>query len=431
MAEEVTVAQARLTVDNAQAEIDRVITSVLYERRPGYLLLPSDVAAAPLAALPLPLARRQGECSPEALAAFTAAADALLSRATSAAVLADFLADRFGVGDALNRWLATCGLPHSTLLLGKSVLDEQNPAFTGTYAGAASDKQVRDTLEGANVVITVGVKFTDTITAGFTQQLPPEKTLDLRPFQARVGTQVFNQVPMADALAALQQVVAQHLPRWHRGPVTRPALPPSDSGRLDQPAFWQAMQAFLQPGDILVAEQGTACFGAAALTLPAGCRMLVQPLWGSIGYTLPAAFGAQVAEPDRRVVLLIGDGSAQLTAQELGSMIRDGLKPVIFIINNQGYTVERAIHGPRQRYNDIAPWNWTHLPQALGSRDGQVVALQAADTAQLHDAMAQAAAAQHLALIEVILPKMDIPDLLQAVTQALEQRNSGKTPATE
>ena len=280
-------------------------------------------------------------------------------------------------------------------------------------------------------MITVGVKFTDTITAGFSQQLPPEKIIDLQPFQARVGAQVFNQLPMAEALTALQQVVARHLPRWQGNPVTRPALPPAESGRLDQPAFWQAMQAFLRPGDILVAEQGTACFGAAALTLPEGCRMLVQPLWGSIGYTLPAAFGAQVARPDRRVVLLIGDGSAQLTAQELGSMIRDGLNPVIIILNNQGYTVERAIHGARQRYNDIAQWDWTHLPRALGSRDGQVVALQAADTAQLHDALAQVAIAEQLALIEVILPKMDVPELLQAVTQALEQRNAGKMPATE
>lgn len=430
MAQEVTVAQAHLTVENAPAEIDRVISTVLHERRPGYLLLPSDVAAAPLAARPLPLAPRQAACSPQAVAAFAAAADALLSRAGSVTVLADFLADRFGVGEALNQWLAGCGLPHSTLLLGKSVLNEQNPGFIGTYAGAASDEQVRRTLEGADVVITIGVKFTDTITAGFSQQLPPEKTLALHPFDAQAGTQRFSQVPMAGALAALQQVVAAHLPRWRCGPVTPPLLPPSDSGRLDQPAFWQAMQAFLRPGDILLAEQGTACFGAAALTLPEGCRMLVQPLWGSIGYTLPAAFGAQIAQQDRRVVLLIGDGSAQLTIQELGSMIRDGLKPLIFILNNQGYTVERAIHGPRQRYNDIAQWHWTQLPQALGCGDDQVLALRAADPVQLHAALDQVADAGKLALVEVMLPKMDLPDLLQAVTQAIEQRNAGKSASS-
>ncbi|RAN86364.1 hypothetical protein B5P41_29685, partial [Bacillus sp. SRB_28] len=50
--------------------------------------------------------------------------------------------------------------------------------------------------------------------------------------------------------------------------------------------------------------------------------LLVQPLWGSIGFTLPAAYGAQTAAPDRRVVLIIGDGAAQLTIQEMGSMLR-------------------------------------------------------------------------------------------------------------
>ena len=87
----------------------------------------------------------------------------------------------------------------------------------------------------------------------------------------------------------------------------------------------------------MLADQGTACFGAAALTLPRGCRLIVQALWGSIGYTLPATFGVQTAEPQRRAILLIGDGAAQLTVQELGSMLRDGLKPVIFVLNNQGY----------------------------------------------------------------------------------------------
>ncbi len=71
----------------------------------------------------------------------------------------------------------------------------------------------------------------------------------------------------------------------------------------------------------------------------------MQALWGSIGYTRPT-FGVQTAEPQRRAILLIGDGAAQLTVQELGSMLRDGLKPVIFVLNNQGYTIERAIHGP-------------------------------------------------------------------------------------
>lgn len=196
------------------------------------------------------------------------------------------------------------------------------------------------------------------------------------------------------------------------------------AGIITQQAFWQAMQHFLLPGDIILADQGTAAFGAAALQLPEGAQLLVQPLWGSIGYTLPAAFGAQTARPDSRVILIIGDGSAQLTIQELGSMQRDGQRPVIFLLNNDGYTVERAIHGPEQRYNDIARWNWTALPQAM-SLEGAAQSWRVSETAQLEAAMAVVSKTARLSLIEVVMEKQDLPPLLRKVTAALHQRNSG------
>ena len=120
----------------------------------------------------------------------------------------------------------------------------------------------------------------------------------------------------------------------------------------------------LTAGDIILADQGTAAFGAAALKLPVDATLIVQPLWGSIGFTLPAAYGAQIAAAERRVVLIVGDGAAQLTIQELGSMLRDKQRPLILLLNNEGYTVERAIHGPEQRYNDIALWDC--MGRALG-----------------------------------------------------------------
>lgn len=224
---------------------------------------------------------------------------------------------------------------------------------------------MKQLIENADVVINVGVRLTDTITAGFTHHLPVEKCIDIQPFEAWVGRQRFSRIPMREAVQALHRLSLSLASRWPLPPIVRPTLPETDGEGLDQHAFWRQIQDFLRPGDIVLADQGTACFGAAALTLPRGCRLIVQALWGSIGYTLPATFGVQTAEPQRRAILLIGDGAAQLTVQELGSMLRDGLKPVIFVLNNQGYTIERAIHGPEQRYNDIARWNWTQLPPAL------------------------------------------------------------------
>ena len=104
-------------------------------------------------------------------------------------------------------------------------------------------------------------------------------------------------------------------------------------------------------------------------------------------------------------------------------MLRDGLKPLILLLNNEGYTVERAIHGPEERYNDISLWNWTQLPQAL-NLDCQAECWKVTNVSQLNDALSRAARRDRLTFLEVMLPKMDIPPLLKAVTQALEARNS-------
>lgn len=84
---------------------------------------------------------------------------------------------------------------------------------------------------------------------------------------------------------------------------------------------------------------------------------------------LPATLGSQLADGERRNVLLIGDGSLQLTVQEMATMIRLQLKPVIFIINNDGYTVERKIHGENALYNDIPMWDYKALPSVFGGNE--------------------------------------------------------------
>lgn len=333
------------------------------------------------------------------------------------------MAERFNVDLALDQWMNEVHLPHSTLLLGKGVMDETRHGFTGTYAGAASDPQVRQAIEQADVVINVGAVFSDTITAGFSHHLPVEKCISIHPFEARVGQQVFSQVPMHEAVNALHQLSLTLVKQWHSPIINRPSLENVMHTRLDQRVFWKQIQDFLRPGDIIFAEQGTACFGAAALNLPQSCKFIVQSLWASVGYTLAAAYGAQIAEPERRVIVLIGDGSAQFTAQELGSMLRDGLKPVIFLLNNEGYTVERVINGPEQRYNDIAQWNWTLLPQALAERHS-MLALRVTEPEQLQQALLEMANSHQLAFIEVVLPKMDTPELLNAVSRALQRNNT-------
>ncbi|EIB7846175.1 TPA: alpha-keto acid decarboxylase family protein [Salmonella enterica subsp. enterica serovar Bron] len=422
MSQAISAASAILDEQNACFEIDRVLGEILAARRPGYIMLPADVAKKtaipPTQALTLPVHEAQSGVE----TAFRYHARQCLMNSRRIALLADFLAGRFGLRPLLQRWMAETPIAHATLLMGKGLFDEQHPNFVGTYSAGASSKEVRQAIEDADRVICVGTRFVDTLTAGFTQQLPAERTLEIQPYASRIGETWFN-LPMAQAVSTLRELCLECA---FAPPPTRSAGQPVriDKGELTQESFWQTLQQYLKPGDIILVDQGTAAFGAAALSLPDGAEVVVQPLWGSIGYSLPAAFGAQTACPDRRVILIIGDGAAQLTIQEMGSMLRDGQAPVILLLNNDGYTVERAIHGAAQRYNDIASWNWTQIPSALNAAQ-QAECWRVTQAIQLAEVLERLVRPQRLSFIEVMLPKADLPELLRTVTRALEARNGG------
>lgn len=423
MSAPISVAQGVLDARNACAEIDRVLSEIMRHKRPGYLLLPADVAALPVARPVSALTAQATDAENPQLESFTQMARKLLQPCHRISVLADVLALRFGQQSVLNQWMQEVSIPHATLLMGKGLFNERHPAFAGTYSGGASHPQTREAIEDAEVIICIGTCFTDTITAGFTHRITPKNSIEIQPFAARVGERWFSGIAMSEAIQALIALSKAFSSQWqtYRRQLSAPVT--VDSGHLTQRHFWQALEKHLRPNDIVLADQGTAAFGIAALTLPEGASLIVQPLWGSIGFTLPAAFGAQTSQADRRVVLVIGDGAAQLTIQELSSMLRDGQRPLILLLNNEGYTVERAIHGPEQRYNDISLWNWTQVPQAL-NLDCQAECWKVSNASQLNDALARAERGDKLTLLEVMLPKMDIPPLLKAVTQALEARNS-------
>jgi alpha-keto-acid decarboxylase len=414
---EITCAQAALMPATATREIDRVLSEVREQKRPGYLLMATDVARFPAEPPEAPLPRYTGGTSPRALALFVEAATELISE-SQVTVLADFLVHRLQAIPRLEALLHADVVPYATLMWGKSMLDESAPNFVGIYAGAASDEPVRRAIEEAPVLVTAGVVFTDMVSGFFSQHIDPARLIDVGVQQSTVAGQVFAPLLMDAALDALAGILS-------RRQVTSPPLPPTtEHSNIELPApdapltqkmLWDRLSEALTPGNVVLADQGTSFYGMAGHRLPHGVTFIGQPLWGSIGYTLPAALGAGLAHPDRRTVLLIGDGAAQLTVQDLGLFSREGLSPVIVVVNNDGYTVERAIHGETASYNDIVPWNWSQVPAALGVTDHLV--FQAQTYGELDEALTAAAAHKdRMVLVEAVLPRLDIPDLLSELT---------------
>ena len=433
MAQEVTCAHADLDAATATWEIDRVLREVVFRRKPGYLMLAHDVAELPAYQPTSPLQTDLPITTPGAEEAFESALRRFLP-GRRAAVLADLLIHRVGAAEELADFLSTAQLPYATLVWGKTLVDESDQNFAGIYAGAASQPHVRETIESAQALITLGVEYTDNTTAGFSMDLDERNMVEVSRFEARVAGQVFTPISLEAALRSLHRVVAE-LGTDASGenfeavvPMTAEHAPPASSPRapsdrpLKQDALWEILAAQLEPANIVAADQGTSYFGMATHRFPARSTFIGQPMWGSIGYTLPAILGAGLADPSRRPVLLIGDGSAQLTIQELGVIIREKLPAVLVLVNNGGYTVERAIHGPEQSYNDIAAWRWELAPKFFGADDGDYIYRRAETEAQLLQACGEAMSnRQKLVFIEAITDRDDIPQLLGDVVQALKK----------
>jgi TPP-dependent 2-oxoacid decarboxylase len=125
------------------------------------------------------------------------------------------------------------------------------------------------------------------------------------------------------------------------------------------------------------------------------------------------------------VVACIGDGSFQMTAQELSTMIRYGVDPIIFLINNGGYTIEVEIHdGP---YNTIKNWSYAGLIDVFNADDGQGWGCRVATASELDEAISTARNRKGVSLIEVMIDRDDCNrDLLRWGNRVA--RNNGRPP---
>jgi indolepyruvate decarboxylase len=181
--------------------------------------------------------------------------------------------------------------------------------------------------------------------------------------------------------------------------------------------FFDRMSHFIEDNSMVIAETGVALFSAAEMLMPEGTTFIGQTFYGSIGYTVGATLGACMAAQDRHAVLFVGDGSFQVTCQDLSTMIRNRLKPIIFLINNDGYTIERVIVD--HAYNDIQPWRYHKLVDVFGGGLG----LDVRTEGELEDALGKAATTDGLVFIEIHTGRLDCPESLRSAGRSMAKTN--------
>jgi len=363
---QVTAAEARLTPCNAAIEIDRLILTAWREKLPVYMELPSDIAYLDIEVPAEPLVLAQPASDPERLRSCVAAIAARLSAATSPAILVDEDAGRHGVAAEITELAAKMQMPAAATGSAKAIINETFPYYAGIYNGKASQPSTIKAIEGGDCLLSIGYRPVEVTTGDFTASLPAD-TIRLRGHSVDVGEDNYQAVTLKEVLRGVIDAVPQVTSRPARQAEAAAAAAGTKadgSAKLTQAAYWQALQGYLRPGDVLFTDNGTS-YGIFGFHLPDDCTVVASVIWGSIGYSVGALLGTLTAAPQRRHLLFVGDGSFQETAQELSTMLRHGHKPVIFLINNGGYTIERGYMGKTETYNDIATWAYADLPKVF------------------------------------------------------------------
>ncbi|KAH9947619.1 pyruvate decarboxylase [Amylocystis lapponica] len=423
--EQFTIAQASLTSKTtADVEIDRILTECLVMARPAYLMLPTDLAYVKISSkrLQTPLNLSPPENDPEVEGFVLDEIAKLVSDAgQDAIILVDACSIRHGVKREVEELYKRTGFPVYAAPMGKTAVNEQYERYGGIYVGTLTHPEVKEKVESAKLIISVGALKSDFNTGNFTYRVPTSRAIELHSDHTRVLYATFPGIGMQRLLPKL----TARLQPFHEGAKLLPVPPfklpvPEDSDPTITHAWlWPRAGQFFRPKDIIVAETGTSSFGILDVPFPAEAIFLSQILWGSIGWTTGSTLGAALAGRDLglgRTILFIGDGSLQLTVQELSTMIRTGVTPIIFLLNNSGYTIERYLHGMKRRYNDISNWQWTKLLETLGGVEGKTCQSYTVNTrAEFNKLLDDPsfAAAERVQLVEIMMPREDAPVALK------------------
>ena len=399
---------ANLTPDNVIEEMERVIREALRLSAPAYISVPMDLGKMPVIGKPVkgvPLSQiKRTHSDPAALAAAIDFVVGKMQASKNTIALPTQFVTNYGLTTALLNFLNTSKLPFATTPMDKGVLSESHPGYVGIYSGMGSSPvDLKATVEGAELVLDIGgVVFEDFNTTFWTDNIASTKLIVLGDQFVRMGSTVFTGVTLGDMLEGLTKRVSARPNLSVKSsqsvmPIVGAATDPTSSEN-----FYPRLQSLLKSGDVLVVETGTCIMYTTPMLLPDGVGFQTQTLWGSIGWATPAAEGVCMANKKGRTILVTGDGSHQLTANEIGVMGRFGIKPIIFVLNNNIFGVENVLSEIGPSYDELAKWDYSKIPSAMGC--DAWFATRASTVAELDAAIEKANSFDGASYIEVMIP---------------------------
>lgn len=407
MYEQITAYAVKVTKDNAGTEIPKAIRIAKEEKKPVYIDIPIDQVTEPVGEIKTPIS----EAKTDDKKLESALAHAKERLQGDVVLLVDFNTLRYGLEREVQSLAEALNVPVAQMMQGKGGFNEQHPQYIGMYGGAFGDPEVQKIVEEADCIIAAGMLWSDFNLAKYTADLDTEKMIIIHPHSIEVAGEKYDGIHAEDAMEALRKSGYRREGEVKTLPSIYDDIAGGPEEEIAAESYYPRFQRMLEKDDILVVDTGTLSYGMSQVKLPEGAMFISHGAWQSIGYGTPAALGASAAAPDRRVLLFIGEGAFQFTVQELSTIIDKGYKPVIFLLNNQGYTIERYLNTerPYAEYNDVPVWDYMSLIDGF-SNSTEVLKASVRTNRELDEAIENAQSFNGIAFIElVVTDPMDAP----------------------
>jgi TPP-dependent 2-oxoacid decarboxylase len=432
-----------ILIDNpitAAKDIDRTLSSAIRYKRPVYIELPRDKVSTPI-----PISQGQYpdpsttclktakvevayETDRDSMQEALVEAIGIINSSKQPVVIAGVEIHRFALQNKLLQLIAKTNIPVVATVLSKSVISEDHPLYLGVYEGAMGHQSVREYVESSDCLILLGALMTDMDFSISPTPIEQARSIYVTSEKLSVKHHNFENVALQDFINGLIEapLVRRREPtdvvelnnsrdktRYHTQNFS-----PIRGQKITVKRLFERLNFSVTDNSIVIADVGDSLFGALDLTIHGQTDFLSPAYYASMGFAVPAAIGAQLANPTLRPIVIVGDGAFQMTGMEISTITRFALNPIIIVLNNTGYGTERPmLDGP---FNDVLRWNYYRTPEVIGRGKGFLIETED----QLEDSLtaAEKIYSQDLCILDVRLDTHDGSPALQRFTESLGKK---------
>ena len=413
---------AAIVLDDATTagyEIDYAFEALLHHKQPIYIELPRDIADKAI----VYDVYRQGtptapKSDPESFNEALAEVIDWIRDAEKPVVLAGVQLARFDLGSKLIKFAERLNIPIATTLLSKSVVNERHPLFLGVYAGNASQEGIQKAVEESDCLLMLGALLTDMTLTFMPSRFEKTNCVNCAIEGIKIKNHTYTNIQFLEFCDALFKTELPKKKHAVRSGINREknAFIPEEDKEITTARFFEKINSILDENTSIIAEVGDCLFGALDLTMHHKSSFIACAYYTSMGNAIPGALGLKLAQPDKRPIVLVGDGAFQMSCTELSTIVRREQNPIVFVLNNRGYTTERYLLDGS--FNDIANWNYHLIVDMIGGGYGCFVRNEKELDLEVNNALERS----ELTIINVAVDSMDVSPALHRMTEGLSAR---------